>query len=140
MNEDIMRILEMVKDGKLTPAEGEKLMSAVGEEVPVRKKAKKKSTLRIRINTNESDEEDGNEQSVVNVNVPLVLAKKLVGLASLTPKDVKSDLSEKGIDLDSIDLQGLIEAFEDGDITEELVNIETKNNKGETTSVKIYVD
>lgn len=137
MNEDVMRILEMVKDGKLTPAEGEKLMSAVGEEMPEKKKVKKNGTLRVRINSNEDDK---HERAIVNINVPLVLAKKLVGLAALTPKNVKTELTEQGIDLDSIDLPSLIEAFEEGDITEELVNIETKNDNGKSTTVKIYVD
>ncbi len=57
-------------------------------------------------------------------NVPLSLAKKAMGLVSLMPKDVKKELNESGIDLDAIDLKELIEMFENGEITEELVNVD----------------
>ena len=57
------------------------------------------------------------------------------------PKDVKKDLSDQGINLDDINISELIEAFEDGEIDEELVDINAVDDDGnETATVKIYVD
>jgi hypothetical protein len=138
MSEDTLRILEMVRSGKVTPEEGEKLLSAIGEGVGEAKKpvAGKRSMLRVRVDVNDPEK---TEQAKVTVNVPLAIAKKAAGLLSLVPKDVKSELTESGIDLDSIDLKELIELFEDGELNEELVNVVTGDaEKGAT--VRVYVD
>ena len=136
MNDEILQVLEMVKNGKITPEEGERLIAAIqpNEKQPVSKNSK--SMLRIRVDTTDPAIEN---QAKVNVNIPLSVAKKAAGFLSLVPKDVKSDLSEQGIDLDSIDLKGLIEMFENGDLTEELVNVEAGTpEKG--AIVRVYVD
>ena len=137
MSEEVLRILEMVKSGKITPEEGEKLISAIGEGGEVKKStAGKRSMLRIRVDVADPEK---SEQAKVNVNIPLAIAKKAAGLLALVPKDVKSELEQEGIDLNAIDLKELIELFEDGEINEELVNVVTGDEtKGAT--VKIYVD
>lgn len=136
MNEETLKVLEMVKEGKLTPEQGEQLISAMKPQTSVPDQNKKNSMLRVRVNVNDPDKK---EQAKVNVNVPLSLAKKAVGLVSLMPKDVKKELADEGIDLDAIDLKELIAMFESGELTEELVNVETgTEEKGAT--VKVYVD
>ena len=134
MNEETLRVLEMVKSGKITPEEGEKLISAMGQndETPKKAGGAKHTMLRIRV---DADDPDKNEQVKVNVNVPLAIAKKAAGLLSLVPKEAKTELEKNGIDLDSIDLKELIEMFEDGETNEELVNVVTND-----ATVKIYVD
>lgn len=136
MNEETIKVLEMVKSGKLTPEEGEKLLTAMCQSDAVQKKKSKYTMLRIRVNVADPNKK---EQAKVNVNVPLSLAKKAAGLLSLVPKDTKAELSDKGIDLDAIDLKELIEMFENGEITEDLVNVEAGNNEKGAT-VKVYVD
>lgn len=136
MNDEILQVLEMVKNGKITPEEGERLIAAIqpNEKQTVSKNSK--SMLRVRVDTTDPAIEN---QAKVNVNIPLSVAKKAAGFLSLVPKDVKSDLSEQGIDLDSIDLKGLIEMFENGELTEELVNVEAGTpEKG--AIVRVYVD
>ena len=135
MNEEVLRILEMVKSGKITPEEGEKLLAAIGQGQQ-KQAAAKRTMLRIRVDASDP-ESDG--RAKVNVNVPLAIAKKAMGLLSLVPKETRKELSDKGIDLDAIDLRELIEMFESGGLTEELVNVETgTDEKG--AKVKIYVD
>ena len=136
MNEETLKVLEMVKAGRITPEEGEKLLSAMGHGEAVSKKNAKYTMLRVRVDVNDPDKK---EQAKVNVNVPLSLAKKAAGLLSLVPKDAKAELTDKGIDLDAIDLKALIELFENGEITEELVNVETGDTERGAT-VKVYVD
>jgi hypothetical protein len=137
MNEEVLRILEMVKSGKVTPEEGERLLGAIGQGGEVKKAAVgKRSMLRVRVDVKDPEK---SEQAKVNINVPLTIAKKAMGLVSLIPKEAKAELEEKGIDLSQIDLKELIEMFEDGEITEDLVNVETGDEQKGAT-VKVYVD
>jgi len=136
MNEEVTRILEMVRSGKVSPEEGEKLLAAIGQGEEPKKSSAKHTMLRVRVDARDPEKVD---HAKVTVNVPLAIAKKAMGLLSLIPKEAKAELEEKGIDLDSIDLKELIEMFEDGELTEELVNIETGDEtKGAT--VRVYVD
>jgi hypothetical protein len=137
MNEEVLRILEMVKSGKVTPEQGEKLISAIGQGGEIAKTSTgKKTMLRVRVDVRGEKE---CEQAKVNVNVPLTLAKKAMGLVALIPKEAKAELEKNGIDLSQIDLKALIEMFEDGEITEDLVNVETGDEQKGAT-VKVYVD
>ena len=144
MNEEILKVLEMVKEGKISVEDGEKLIGALkqsgeaGEEKKAAPKSKAKySMLRIRIDAKDPKKKE--DEAKVTVNVPLTLARKAAGLLSLVPKDTKKDLNEKGIDLDSIDLKELIDLFELGELDEELVNIKVGDEE-EGATVKIYVD
>lgn len=136
MSEETLRVLEMVKTGKITPQDGEKLLSAMDQSELVQKKNTKYTMLRVRVDVQDPKK---SEQAKVSLNVPLSLAKKAAGLLSLVPKETKAELSEKGIDLDVIDIRELIAMFEDGDITEELVNVET-GDKEKGATVRVYVD
>ena len=138
MNEEIMKILEMVKEGKITTQEGENLISAVtgNPSSPSKAKTGKFEMLRVRVDSRGTSKKD---TATVNVNVPLSVAKKALGLVNLTPKEVRQELADKGIDLDSINLGELIEMFENGEITEELVNIESGDDENGAT-VRVYVD
>ena len=136
MSEETRRILDMVKNNVITEEEGEKLIEALYEKEKPRKNTTKKSTLRVRI---ESEGSDKHDKSTVNVNIPLTLAKKVSGLTSFVPKKAKVDLTAQGIDLDSFDLVELIDMFESGEIEEDLVNIDVGDGD-DLTKVRVYVD
>ena len=120
MSDDVKRILDMVKNETITQQEGEELIEALYEKEEPKKNTGKNSTLRIRIDTQGNDDPD---KTTVNVNIPLVLAKKMSGLTKLVPKSAKEELTGEGIDLDAIDIGELIEMFENGEISEDLVSI-----------------
>ena len=136
MSEETMRVLQMVRDGKITPEDGEKLISAMDESDTPRQKKAKYTMLRVRVDVADPKK---SEQAKVTINVPLTLAKKAAGLLSLVPKDTKAELSDKGIDLDGIDLKELIEMFEDGELTEELITVDAGDDE-KGAKVRIYVD
>jgi len=139
MNEEVMKVLEMIKDGKITPEEGEKLLTAMrsGESSDTSNTKRARNTmLRVRVDVSDPEKKD---QAKVNVNVPLTLAKKAAGLISLIPKDTKAELAAKGIDLESINIAELIGMFEDGLLTEELVNVQAGDDE-KGARVRIYVD
>lgn len=136
MNEEILRVLDMVKEEKITTEEGEKLIAAItgGEEKAVKKT--KYSMLRVRVDARDPEK---SETAKVNVNVPLSIAKKAASFIAFTPKDVREDLKERGVDLDAMNIPELIEMFEEGEITEELVNVEA-GDKTKGATVRVYVD
>ncbi len=136
MNEEVLKVLEMVREGKISPEDGEKLLSAMGTETPAKKPGKKNSMLRVRVDVKDPDKK---EHARVNVNVPLALAKTAVGLMTFIPKDAKKELSEQGINLDEINLKELIELFENGEISEELVDVDTGDDV-QGAKVRVYVD
>ncbi len=151
MNEEVMKVLEMVKSGRITPEEGEKLLNALGMGAGTNASAGSASTssggesprprqratmLRIRV---DADDPAHADRAKINVNLPLSLGKKLTALTKLIPKQTRDELDEKGIDLSAINLQELIGMFEDGIIDGDLVNIDADDD-GNGAKVRIYVD
>ncbi|MDP4152666.1 MAG: hypothetical protein Q8865_04370 [Bacillota bacterium] len=141
MTEDTMQILKMIEEGKITAEEGKKLIEALGNDVGTEAIAKaaspkkKKNMLRVVV---DSKDEHG-EKTKVRVNLPLDAARKLAGLTTLIPKSARNEMAENGIDIDSIDLPGLIDMFLSGEMDENLVDIES-GDSGKGANVKVYVD
>ena len=126
MNEEKRKILEMVKEGKITLEEAEQLLDKLnlGESsnnAPRIKKPNSKKFLRVRVT-----EED---KVKVKVNIPIALAA--VGL-NLIPK-AKLNVDGKQINMDQI--LKLIEEGTEG----ELVNIDAEDD-GKNYKVKIFID
>ena len=125
MNEERLRILEMIKEGTISPQEGLELLEALDstakalpagqpgpkafdpgfeccEETETEDSGggKRKSRwLFIRVD----DQESGKK---VNIRVPISLAKFA---GKFIPKEAKDEMKEQGIDLD---LQGLMDLLE----------------------------
>lgn len=105
MNEERMRILEMLQEGRINAEETEKLLAALGEEgsdkstaVQLNNRNKgrneqggKKRHLRIIVN------EGGKEK--VNMSLPLGIAKSLL---NFVPQSAKNKMAEKDIDLNAL--------------------------------------
>jgi hypothetical protein len=126
MNEEKRKILEMVKDGKVTFEEAEQLLDKLNlnessEKVAKIKKPNSKKFLRVRVT-----EED---KVKANVNIPIALAE--VGL-NLIPKS-KLKVDGKQINMDQI--LKLIEEGTEG----ELVNIDAED-EGKNYKVNIFID
>ena len=125
MTEEKRKILEMVKEGKITFEEAEQLLDKLNLSepsitVPKIKKPNSKKFLRVRVT-----EED---KVKANVNIPIALAE--VGL-NLIPKG-KLKVDGKQINMDQI-----LKMIEDG--TEgELVNIDAEDN-GKNYKVNIFI-
>ncbi len=105
MEEEKIRILKMIEEGKLNAEEGARLLETVGE--PSKEVKGKKRFLKIRVY-------EGNlEKPKVNVNIPLGLIK----LATrFVPESARAKFREKEIDLDEIVQQ--IEAGAEGRIVD----------------------
>lgn len=143
---DKKRILDMIEAGTITATEGMALLEAMNETVEapavetvaVPKSMKKKTYnfLKIRVIAD-------NEETKVNINIPLKLVKSMSGVANniegFIPADAKDAINDQGINLSSFNLDEIIEAIEEGSTDGTLVDIDVDEN-GERTKVLIYVD
>ncbi len=120
MNDEKMKILEMVKDGTISTEEGLKLLEALGEEPTEGKIDINKKTKWIRVKVIE------NGTNKVNVNIPISLAKIGLKIAEKYSADAK--------ELEKIDFDDIFEMVKQG-AEGKLVEIEDGN-----TLVEVYVD
>ena len=142
MSNERKRILEMLEKGKIKADEALELLNAIGNDEEIIetkiKKSGKAKFLRVRVNDND-EKGKGKEKAKVNVNIPLSIAKKVTSFKGLIPKSAKLEMEKEGISIDDINLKELIEAFEDGLMDENLVDIEAGEGDNQVV-VKVYVD
>ncbi|HEY3247622.1 MAG TPA: hypothetical protein VGK88_04935 [bacterium] len=102
MNAERLRILEMVKDGKVTPEEAARLLDELdrGPRPPAR-------TVRVRIRR------AGGEN--VQFSVPIAVAGAVL---SFVPPMAREKMEAQGVKLDE-----LVRAIQEGDAVGEIVNI-----------------
>jgi len=136
-NDDRMRILKMIEEGKLTAEEATELLKALGEEAaaPRVDRAKtrrgRRQTLRIKV-----DERGGDK---VNINLPLGLVKVFAGngkLEKLIPDSAKTEMEGQGIDISAFQIDEMIDLVERGELDEKIVDVRTEDG----TVVEIYVE
>jgi len=102
MNEEKMRILELLEKKKISAQEAMELLEALGKTAP-EKNGGKGRTLRIRVY------EDGGAEPKVNVSIPLGWAKFM---APFIENKIKAKLADKGYDVDLDKIQEAIESQE----------------------------
>ena len=119
------RILNMLKEGKITVEDAEKLLSAlnigseeekVTPETVALKDNRGRKPKRLRISV---DAGDGGDKAKVNVNLPVSLIKTLGPIAvNNMPREAKEELDRQGIDITSIlaDIDSLLSSGMDEDI------------------------
>ena len=117
MDEEVLRIMKMVEEGKLTAKEAEKLIDALNISTPAERGGRR--FFKINIEDSKGDR--------VNVALPLGLVKFA---RKFIPDKELERLEAKGIDLDDI-----VDTLETGDESE-LVNVQSAN--GET--IKIWIE
>lgn len=105
MSDERTRILEMLAQGKITVADAERLLDAVGKSVPADlafQQPAKANPRYLRVVV-----EDGEDN--VNVRVPLQLLRAGIQLSSLIPESAKgkinAQLGAKGVNLDLANLK-----------------------------------
>lgn len=125
MSEEKKRILDLVRDGKVSVDEGLRLLEALdnstqdGMSPSGRLGGSYGRMLRIRVL-------DTSDNTRVNVNIPLALAKVAM---KFIPKDVSKQLEEEDIDLDQL-LAAITEST-----AGKIVDVDSEDAK-----VKIYVE
>jgi hypothetical protein len=108
MSDERIRILRLVAEGKATPEEAERLLSAVGKEVSVPAAKGTPRYLRVTVDSSDGDK--------VNIRVPLALVRAGMKFSALVPREAREQMEEKGIDLaalSTMDTEELIEALKE---------------------------
>jgi hypothetical protein len=106
MSENRKRILEMLAAGRITAGEAERLLSALenGPIIDVTPARTVGSLKYLRILIEREPDRDHDEQTRVNIRVPLQLLRAGVKLKSLLPDDARDQMNEalrkKGVDFD----------------------------------------
>ena len=122
MNEQRRQILQMLADGKITAAEAERLIDALGSEQPESPRGATARPKYLRVVVNSDDELTGDSQSRINIRVPLQLLRAGVRLTSLIPPQaltkINSELAKSGVPIDLTQLkpqhiEDLIEHLDD---------------------------
>lgn len=151
MNNEKMKILEMIQEGKITAAEGMDLLKAIEEGSSSEETSraanfelvtKEKPTanygdrfLRVRV--------VGEKTLKVNVNVPFSLirsASKLIIYAmSFVPADKRAELEQKGLDLQALDVEELVRIIEES-VDGKIVDVEVADPQEGRIKVEVCVE
>ncbi len=127
--EEKKRILGMVEQGKISPQEAEKLLSALDLK---QNKASENSKLKIQI----SNEDKNN--IILNVGIPLELIK--LGLKFLPdPEDLQADVGNTNFDLSRVNWQEILEMAAAG-ITDDLFYMDYREDDGTLSTINIFVE
>ena len=144
MSEEKLKILQMIQEGKINAAEGLELLKALEESdhTSETKTAAAVSPglanrfLRVRVYTENNTK--------VNVNLPLGLLKVASKFANFgtrfIPEAAREEMNRKGIDLDQIDFEELVEQINQGLVDGKIVDIEANDPQEGQVKVEVYVD
>lgn len=151
MDTSMEKILNMVKEGKISPEEAEKIIQAINIKKDRSPVSDSKHHLRIKVvETKDSNEKPTN----VNINLPLNILRLLVkatgkiniNVAGKNEK-VRDTLETYGLEFDEKghikDIDAFLEALDElsGSAPLELVNIvDADEETGKNTIVKIYIE
>lgn len=148
MNEQL-KILEMIESKQISAAEGMDLLEALKKSdetfensseihaLPVGKK--KYKFLKIRVTSD-------NKVVNVNVNIPIRLLTTLGGIAgkitSFIPKDAKTQMEARGVDISEIDFAAIIDEILSGTLEDpNIVDVEAWDEEQQAmVKVKVFVD
>jgi len=128
MKEEIKKVLEMLKEGKINDDEASELLAALREtkeeEETTPLSTKKKRFLKIRVTKGEKPQ--------VNVTIPFSLVNWGLNLAS---KWGKNTVNIEGKEI-PIDMDELNKAMNDPEFTGKIINVEDEE-KGEHVEIEI---
>ena len=141
------RILNLLRDGAITPDEAERLLDALeSREKPAPEpveavvlkdtRGRKPKKLRIMVDSNEKS----SGKAKVNVSIPISLVRSLGPIAlSSIPKDARREMEAQGVDIKAIFAQ--VEELIESGSEEDFVNVDTGDGEGtEGAKVRVYVE
>ena len=132
------RILNMLRDGKITVDEADKLLQALGSrehpaENVILKDARGRKPKRLKVIVD--SESDGNQKNTkVNLTIPISLIRAAgpIVLKNM-PYEAQQKLDEMGIDIGQILIE--IDNLVENGLDEDIVNVDSEGDK-----VRIYVE
>ncbi|HPF20434.1 MAG TPA: hypothetical protein PLC88_03770 [Syntrophomonas sp.] len=140
MNQETMKILELLEQGKITRQEAMELINSLETRsdseggAPVSGENTKRF-LRVRVN---------GDKTKVNVNIPVNLIKVATQIADASmkwiPQEAHEQIKRQGINLSQIDFDEIIKLVDQGLSDGRLVDVETEDEKEGRIKVEVYVE
>lgn len=138
MSDEKSRLLQMVRDGKISVEEGVELLGALDDTEnrgPNPEKKPGDRFLRVRVDSAEVR---------VNVNIPLNLLKVASHLgnmiAGFIPDEARREMAGRGLDFSRIDFKELLSLIEQGLADGKLVDVDIEDPEKGRVRVEVYVE
>jgi hypothetical protein len=139
MNQERLKILEMIQEGKISAGEGYHLLQALEEEVKTDRGSSppggRDKYFRVKV--------DG-DKTKVNVNIPMRLVKvasKFVSVGmNFIPEQARSEMDKHGVDLSQIDFNELVDLIDQGLVDGKLVDVQVQDPQEGLMIVEVYVE
>jgi len=140
MDKESLEILEMVKDGRVTPEQGAQLLEALKAPLTsvAQPAADRPRFVRVRVNVGG----EAKDKVAVNMNLPVAmadLALKLLQEAKITRDGETIQFGDYLKDLQGTDISTILQMVKDG-AEGKLVDVEVDEEDGEKVRVEIIVD
>ncbi len=133
MSLETRKVLDMLAEGKLTPADAEKILNKLQEssaatdgELETAPSAQAPRSLRIVI--------DKPGKKPVNIRMPLSFLRSGSAIVAMMPKQVNEELKERGIDL------AMFGSKQGEDLTKMLHELNLDIDKGDGKKVRIFCE
>ena len=143
------KILQMIENGQISAAEGMELLDALkatNETLPQETGAYLSSATKPNYKFLKIKVTSDNKTVNVNVNIPIRLLTTIGEIAgkvtSYIPKDARSQMESKGVDISSIDFAQIIDALLDGTLDDpNIVDVEAWDEEHQAmVKVRVYVE
>ncbi|HML90303.1 MAG TPA: hypothetical protein PKA28_17825 [Methylomusa anaerophila] len=138
MSDEKSKLLQMVRDGKISIEEGLELLGALddtGSRPPIPGKKLGDRFLRVRVDSAEAK---------VNVNIPLILLKVASQLGNMIagyiPEEARREMAGKGLDFSKIDFEELVNLVDQGLVDGKLFDVDIEDPKKGKIRVEVYVE
>jgi len=138
MNDEKSKLLQMVRDGKISVEEGVELLGALDDtekRAPSPEKKPGDRFLRVHVDSAEAR---------VNVNIPLMLLKVASHLgnmiAGFIPDGAHREMAGKGLDFSKIDFEELVNLIDQGMVDGKLVDADIEDPEKGRVRVEVYVE
>lgn len=136
MSLETRKVLDMLAEGKITPADAEKLLEKLQATSPaadetVEAPARKEQPRFLRIQVDEPGKKP------VNIRMPLAFARAGLSMAGMLPRGVAEKLKERGFDVDQIRFHT---GFGKDDNVEVLKQLDVNIDKGDGKTVRVFCE
>jgi hypothetical protein len=146
MEKEELQILQMVKDGTVTPEQGAELLAALknpGSGAITSGAGAKPQFLRVKVHVDDASDGDGKHDKVdINCNLPIALADlavKMAQTAKITKGGESIELGNYLKEVGNVDFAAVLALIKEG-ASGRLVDINVDGGDGEKVKIEVVVD
>lgn len=140
MDKESLEILEMVREGRVTPEQGAELLGALKARPMAAGGGERPRFVRVRVNVQEKEGEG--DKVAVNLNLPVAmadLALKMMEKAKITKQGETIEFGEYLKELQGLDVSAILQMVKEG-AEGKLVDVDVQEPGGDTVKVEVIVD